>query len=248
MRKFNLPGLGISIFVLLIVLLTGCTNGTGTTSNQGKSPAANVGIAPTPTSVTATPTPSPTKASEKYTATPTPLPTKAPEKYTPTPIPTAATIPTPVPSPAPKPSGSPNSTDSLPAAQAVFTLINQERTGQGLPALKWSNALVRSAHLHNVLMFQADTLSHQLPGETDLFTRINAQGIPGNQFAENIGYGWGSAVQAATGLNAWMFSEKPPDDGHRLNILSKATIVGIDVVINSKINQVWLTEDFAEVM
>lgn len=171
-------------------------------------------------------------------AKPALTPTVAPSR--PTPVPTQAITPT--------SSSTGNYATSTAAAQAVFQLINQERASKRLPALQWSDALVRSAHLHNILMFQANTLSHQLAGEADLFTRINAQGIAGNQFAENIGYGWGSAVQAATGLNAWMFAETPPDDGHRLNILSRATIVGVDVIVNPRISQVWLTEDFAQTL
>jgi uncharacterized protein YkwD len=41
-----------------------------------------------------------------------------------------------------------------------------------------------------------------------------------------------------------MFAEQPPDDGHRLNILSSNTNLGVDVYVDAK-GQVWLTEDFA---
>ena len=95
-------------------------------------------------------------------------------------------------------------------------------------------------------MFQADSLSHQLSGEAALGTRISAQGVTWTMVAENIGYGWGDATQAATDLNTSMFSETPPDDGHRQNILSGANIVGVDVIVNTQNSQVWLTEDFAK--
>jgi uncharacterized protein YkwD len=215
--------LNIGILTLLVTLLAACTTGTNPTTNQGQSftTQASTAIA-TPTRVQATPTakPAPTK---------TPKP-KA--KHTPTATPT--------------PSSATNYSDSLAAAQAVFLLINQERASKGLAAFKWSKALVKSAHLHNILMLRDNTLSHQLPGEAGLLTRIQAQGISGSFFAENIGYGWGSAAKAANGLNVSMFAEKPPDDGHRLNILSKATIIGIDVIVNTHNSQVWLTEDFAK--
>lgn len=42
------------------------------------------------------------------------------------------------------------------AAQAVFVLINQERASMNLPALQMSNALINSAHLHNVAMLAAN--------------------------------------------------------------------------------------------
>jgi uncharacterized protein YkwD len=44
-----------------------------------------------------------------------------------------------------------------------------------------------------------------------------------------------------------MLNEKPPNDGHRQNILSKDfTMVGIDVIVDTTHNKIWLTEDFAK--
>jgi hypothetical protein len=65
--------------------------------------------------------------------------------------------------------------------------------------------------------------------------------------AENIGYGWGDARQAALDLNRSMFAEQPPNDGHRRNILSNANVVGIDVIVDTQNSKVWLTEDFARI-
>jgi len=42
-----------------------------------------------------------------------------------------------------------------------------------------------------------------------------------------------------------MLNEKPPDDGHRQNILSNANIIGIDVLVDTQNQKIWLTEDFA---
>ncbi|HEX7733969.1 MAG TPA: CAP domain-containing protein [Ktedonobacteraceae bacterium] len=220
MRKHAQPGLSAVILALLVMLLAACA-GTGSAGNQGQAqttPTANTTSAAnvTATAAITTPTPSPTPKPKK-TATPKPTPTTATNYLT-----------------------------STSAAQAVFQLVNQERASKGLPAFKWSSGLVRSAHLHNLWMLRDNKLSHQLPGEAGLFPRINAQGVYGSMVAENIGYGWGNAVKAALGLNTSMFNETPPDDGHRLNILSKATIIGIDVIVNPKNNQVWLTEDFAQ--
>ena len=68
---------------------------------------------------------------------------------------------------------------------------------------------------------------------------------------ENIGEGGpvadtSSAIaQMAVGLTQSMLNEKPPDDGHRLNILSSSfTHVGIAVVRDSS-GTVWLTQDFS---
>jgi uncharacterized protein YkwD len=49
----------------------------------------------------------------------------------------------------------------------------------------------------------------------------------------------------AVSLTQDMLNEKPPDDGHRLNILSAAfTFIGIAVTIDSS-GTVWMTQDFA---
>jgi uncharacterized protein YkwD len=144
------------------------------------------------------------------------------------------------PVPAASPSGAPT------AALAVFQTLNAERVSQGLAPLRWSTRLAASAHLHDLAMAAADQLSHQLPGEPALGTRISAQGVAWSWCAENIG--WSSAMSSAgaLGMEAVMFAEKPPDDDHRLNILTTSgTIVGIDVLMDSAHHVLWLTEDFA---
>ena len=50
---------------------------------------------------------------------------------------------------------------------------------------------------------------------------------------------------AAVGLTRDMFNEKPPDDGHRLNILSSSFArIGI-AVHQSSSGTVWITQDFS---
>ena len=133
-------------------------------------------------------------------------------------------------------------------AQAVFQAINQSRAANGLPALKWSDALAKSARKHDLAMQAANTLAHQLPGEADLGTRESQQGVNWTFAAENIGETTDQSVNGALGLHQAMMNEKPPDDGHRQNILSKnATIVGVDVLIDAQHGKLWLTEDFAQV-
>jgi uncharacterized protein YkwD len=68
---------------------------------------------------------------------------------------------------------------------------------------------------------------------------------------ENIGEGGPVAdttaaiAQMAVGLTQSMLDEKPPDDGHRLNILSSAfSHVGISVLRDSS-GTVWMTQDFS---
>jgi uncharacterized protein YkwD len=68
---------------------------------------------------------------------------------------------------------------------------------------------------------------------------------------ENIGEGGPVAgtpaaiAQMAVGLTRSMLNEQPPDDGHRLNILSSTfTHIGIAVYRDSS-GTVWLTQDFS---
>jgi uncharacterized protein YkwD len=145
------------------------------------------------------------------------------------------------------PQSSPTATESQ-IAQAVFKAINQSRADNGLPALKWSNALAKSAMQHDLAMEAANTLSHQLPGEADLGTRESQQGVKWTFAAENIGETTDQSVNGALALHQAMMNEKPPDDGHRQNILSKnANIVGVAILIDQQHGKLWLTEDFAQV-
>jgi len=133
-------------------------------------------------------------------------------------------------------------------AQAVFQAINQSRAANGLAPLKWSNALAKSARQHDLAMQAANTLAHQLSGEAGPGKRESQQGVNWTLAAENIGETTDQSVNGALGLHQAMMNEKPPDDGHRQNILSKnANIVGVNVLIDSQHGKLWLTEDFAQV-
>jgi uncharacterized protein YkwD len=177
------------------------------------------------------------------------------------PLPTASATPAPTPIPpwpvartllrTPAPVGRPVSrppapTGSASAAAAVFAAINASRAAAGLPALRWSAGLSRSAHLHDLAMAAADQLSHQLAGEAPLATRISAQGVPWSWVGENCGLSPSLSTSGALGLEQMMVNETPPNDGHRLNILTTVgTMVGVDVVFDTLHHRLWLTEDFA---
>jgi uncharacterized protein YkwD len=165
----------------------------------------------------------------------------------------ATTTPTPAPSPTARPptpppshgSGPGNPSGSAAIAQAVFQAINNSRAAAGLPALQWSAALAGGAHQHNLRMAAADQLSHQLPGEPAIGTRITQDGIHWTWCGENIGYTSQNTTSGALGLHQMMMAEQPPNDGHRKNILStNFTMVGVDILIDSN-HRLWLTEDFA---
>ncbi|GCE30382.1 hypothetical protein KDA_58660 [Dictyobacter alpinus] len=247
--------------IFCMLLLTACgaqgtptdATGKGDTSNLVPSPTAQkTGKTPT-VARNAKPTATPVDISMKPKPTPTPkvVPTVAP---TPTPVPVivptqappAPTAPAMVPAQPPASTGGGNSMQ--PAAQAVFTLINQERASMGLGPLTWSAQLVQSAHNHNQTMAAANQLSHQLPGEPYFGDRERQAGVNWVAGAENIGVGYGDPTTASVGLNKAMFGEQPPDDGHRRNILSTScTMIGIDVLVDTAHSRIWLTEDFAGV-
>jgi uncharacterized protein YkwD len=137
------------------------------------------------------------------------------------------------------------------ADQDVLALINQARAQAGLPAYAASPGLDTSAARHTALMAGGCGLAHQCPGEPDLGARETVAGVQWTAAGENIGEGGPVAdtpaaiAQLAVGLTQGMLDEKPPDDGHRLNILSSAfTQAGISVYRDSA-GTVWMTQDFA---
>jgi uncharacterized protein YkwD len=137
------------------------------------------------------------------------------------------------------------------AVQQVLALINQARAQAGLPAYTISSGLDTSAGRHTAVMAGGCGLSHQCPGEPDLGARETAAGVAWTAAGENIGEGGPVAdtpaaiAQMAVGLTQSMLAEKPPNDGHRMNILSSAfTHTGISVFRDSS-GTVWMTQDFS---
>jgi uncharacterized protein YkwD len=146
---------------------------------------------------------------------------------------------------------SPAGTSSGGAAAQVLALINQARSAAGLAPLTITTGLDSSASAHNSRMAGGCGLSHQCPGEPDLGARETAAGVHWTAAGENIGEGGPVANTAAAiarmavGLTQAMLDEKPPDDGHRRNILSSSfTHIGIAVFRDSS-GTVWLTQDFS---
>jgi uncharacterized protein YkwD len=146
---------------------------------------------------------------------------------------------------------SPAGTSSGSAAAQVLALINQARSAAGLGPLTTTAGLDSSASAHNSRMSGGCGLSHQCPGEPELGARETAAGVHWTAAGENIGEGGPVAdtsaaiAKMAVGLTQAMLNEKPPDDGHRRNILSSSfTHIGVAVFRASK-GGVWLTQDFS---
>lgn len=130
-------------------------------------------------------------------------------------------------------------------SSAVQALLNLERAAHGLAPLRMRSALRQAARAHDQAMAAADELSHQLPGEPDIGTRLLQAGYRWSYAGENVA--WNSVMSRAgvLRLERVMYLEKPPENGHRLNILSpNYRDVGIDVYFDRAHHKVWLTTDF----
>lgn len=102
-----------------------------------------------------------------------------------------------------------------------------------------------------MLMADGCGLSHECMGEPPLGVRLTEAGVQWTSAGENIGDGGPEAntpadiAAMAVHLTQDMINEKPPNDGHRLNILSSSfRHIGISVLRDSS-GTVWMTQDFS---
>ena len=130
-------------------------------------------------------------------------------------------------------------------AWAIKRLINVERALHGLPQVFMDKQLRLSARRHDVAMAKANEMSHQLPGEPWFGRREQLAGYWWSWAGENIGWNSDMTQAGVTLLQRLMYNEKPPNDGHRQNILnSHYRNVGVDVYFDRVNHKVWLTSDF----
>jgi RNA polymerase sigma factor (sigma-70 family) len=226
---------GASQTLTLIPVSPRAVTMTATTTTTATTATATTTAAPTRTSAATTPPPS--RTTTATTARP-PAPTTAPSPVSTSPA-TSTTTTTIV------------TNGPLLPAQQVLALVNQARANAGLPAYTPTTGLAQSATAHNQLMASGCGLSHQCPGEVSLGARETAAGVTWTSCGENIGDSGpiadsdGAIATAAVGLTQAMLDEQPPDDGHRLNILSGAFHhIGIAVYRDAS-GTVWMTQDFS---
>ena len=138
-----------------------------------------------------------------------------------------------------------------PAVRQVLKLINKARAGAGLPGYTLTGGLGRSSRRHDDLMAHGCGLSRQCPGEPSLGARETAAGVPWRTAGENIGEAGpvpdtaAAITMMALTLTRDMLGEKPPGDGHRLNLVNPAFHhIGI-AIYRDMAGTVWLTQDFA---
>jgi uncharacterized protein YkwD len=226
----------VPVAVLAAVYLSGSAGFPG----AGRTQAARTHSSPPPSPAS----PPSIAASTPAASQPADPPRRVRHRRRPAPPPATA-----APSPS-APASAPPSQQSAAASQ-VLTLINQARAQAGLPPYSLSAGLDSSAAAHNARMAAGCGLSHQCPGEPPLGTRETDAGVIWTSAGENIGEGGpvadtSSAIaQMAVGLTQDMLNEKPPDDGHRLNILSSTFHhIGIAVSVDGA-GTVWMTQDFS---
>jgi uncharacterized protein YkwD len=132
---------------------------------------------------------------------------------------------------------------------AVLGHINAARTDAGLSPLTLDTDLSRASAKHNQLMIDGCGLEHQCAGESSLGNRFTAQGVEWTSAGENIGFGSSGSsdaavIRAANGLTDSMLAERPPNDGHRKNLLNTGfKRIGLSVVRDAK-GITWMTQDF----
>jgi uncharacterized protein YkwD len=141
--------------------------------------------------------------------------------------------------------------DAGSAVDQVLQQINDARAQAGLPAYTITAGLTTSADRHNSAMADGCGLSHQCPGEPPLGNRETDAGVDWSIAGENVGEGGqvsdsADAIAHMAGeLTSAMLNERPPDDGHRKNILSSAFHhIGI-AIFRDRHGTVWLTQDFS---
>ena len=93
---------------------------------------------------------------------------------------------------------------------AFAQLVNGHRLSQGCLALEWSSAIAAVAQSHSQDMVERGFFSHTNPDGDSPGDRLNAVGINGSGWAENIASGY---LDAASALEGWLGSP-----GHRANI------------------------------
>jgi uncharacterized protein YkwD len=131
----------------------------------------------------------------------------------------------------------------------LLAALNQHRGDAGLDPLDEDPIADEAAQFQSSDMATADTIRHtDAQGRTPL-QRYVAMGGRASWYAENVGW-YGLDVSdgpslwtAVSKLDREMMAERPPDDGHRENILgTKYQSVGIGVTISA--SGIYLAEDF----
>ncbi len=124
----------------------------------------------------------------------------------------------------------------------MITLVNRDRQQTGnLPALRENVNLDWAARKHSIVMASTSVMSHA-GWDTEIHDSNYVVGAPG-WTGQNIAYMTG-AFSPST-IESMFFNEVPPNDGHRLNILStNYHNIGIGCMVNNSTGAYWWAQDF----
>jgi uncharacterized protein YkwD len=118
----------------------------------------------------------------------------------------------------------------------LFEAVNRQRKTQGLPSLKWDQALARAARDHAKRMAQQRSVSHRFPGEPSLSARASQAGARFTWLAENV-------AEGPTAIN--IHGQFMKSAMHRDNILdTEMNSVGVGIGENK--GQLFAVEDFSK--
>lgn len=152
--------------------------------------------------------------------------------------------------PAPSHAEAPPDSDLDAVRAQLIALLDEHRNAQGVGPLGIDPRAQAAAQAHALDMARSGALRHVDPDGRTPFDRYHAQGGHSRFYAENVAwYGLADASRAALAsaiskLDSQMMAERPPDDGHRANIVSPVyDSVGIGIAVGP--NGIYLTEDFS---
>ena len=135
-------------------------------------------------------------------------------------------------------------------ADYMLKMMNSQRLHNHVHSLGMEAHLQLAAARHDGYMARTNTMSHRLPGEPDLAPRIVAAGYPSSWcwVAENVGWTTDISQNGIAWLQNYMYNERPPENGHRLNILNPhLKQVGITIKWDERDRKIWFTQDFGSV-
>lgn len=119
----------------------------------------------------------------------------------------------------------------------MIKLINRDRAANGLGSVSESSRLSSLARSYAEYMLNTNSMSHIDGNGKNPNDRANEAGIKCG-VAENLSTasrGYGTDKSAVERAQATMYGERPPNDGHRQNILSpSAQYVGVGIARNGK--------------
>jgi uncharacterized protein YkwD len=118
----------------------------------------------------------------------------------------------------------------------LLASVNRARQAQGLPGLRWNDALAVAARRHAGLMAQHGAAEHGFAGEPGLAARATQAGAKFVSLSENVAQG--PTVEA-------IHAEFISSPNHRANMLdSDMDTIGIGIVEHG--GQLFAVEDFSK--